>query len=300
MILQTLLGDLSVADFLEQHYLKAPFARAGGCRDFQALGRWDVLNQIIAQTEVDVLIGREGQPFQDTQREPFDASALLSRGYTIGIRHAERHHPSLQALAEEFRHDLAAPIDIHVYCRPANQPGFGWHYDAEDVFLLQLQGSKEWGLRKNTVNPWPLIETLPANMRYEREFMPLMHCTLQAGDWLYLPAGYWHRGQAREESVSLSVGVASRTALDAFDLLRRRLLESLQWRQRLPIAGAASPFTTDELCQHYQELFGQLGQELAATLGSAGFAQAFVQFSREFPASTLARGSRPNEKGPLQ
>src|SRR5947209_3055839 len=134
-----------------------------------------------------------------------------------------------------------APIDVHVYCTPAGQPGFGWHYDAEDVFVLQTAGRKEWSLRKNTVNPWPLAEALPADMRHEREIMPVLRCTLAAGDWLYIPAGYWHRTRAGEESVSLSVGVLSASALDVYDFLRRQLLSSLRWRQRLPPAGGASP-----------------------------------------------------------
>ena len=37
--------------------------------------------------------------------------------------------------------DFAAPVDVHLYCTPAGQPGFGWHYDAEDVFVLQTAGS---------------------------------------------------------------------------------------------------------------------------------------------------------------
>src|SRR5204862_57834 len=131
-------------------------------------------------------------------------------------------------------------IDVHVYCAPGASPGFGWHYDAEDVFILQTVGSKEWWLRKNTVNPWPLVEALPADMRYPREIMPVLRCHLLAGDWLYIPAGYWHRTQAGEESISLSVGVLAATAVDVYDFLRREVLASLRWRKRLPVAGRAS------------------------------------------------------------
>ena len=273
MILQRLLGDVPAGEFLERHFLKLPFTRAGGCHDLTPLGTRAMVEGLMASPGADVLVGRAGEPGRTPDRA---LPELLEQGYTVGVRHAERHHPELAALAEGFRDDFAAPVDVHVYCTPAQQPGFGWHYDAEDVFLLQLAGGKEWGLRKNTVNPWPLVETMPADLRYEREVMPLLRCTLHAGDWLYIPAGYWHRGEAGEQSISLSVGLASATALDAFDFLRRRLLPSLRWRQRLPTPGRASPRGEGELVGEHQALFAELGQELAALLADPEFARAFL------------------------
>ena len=58
-------------------------------------------------------------------------------------------------------------------------------------------------------------ETLPADMKYEREQMPLLKCPLAAGDWLYIPAGYWHMGHSEEASLTLSIGVMSPTAPSA-------------------------------------------------------------------------------------
>jgi ribosomal protein L16 Arg81 hydroxylase len=202
---------------------------------------------------------------------------VLVAGYTVGIRHAERHDPSLAALAEDFRQAFAAPIDVHLYCTPANHRGFGWHYDAEEVFILQLRGVKHWSLRKNTVNPWPLVETLPQDMRYEREIMPLMRCTLSAGDWLYIPGGYWHKTEAgSEESVSLSVGVLASSAIEVYDFLRRRLLDSLRWRQRLGCTGTASTRSDEELKAELQSLCQDLGDDLARMLRDESFAAEFL------------------------
>jgi 50S ribosomal protein L16 3-hydroxylase len=277
MAIEQLLGSVPTATFIDDYYLKFPFARAGDCAHLLELGDWSVLGAILGRPGVDVLAGREGRPWDGPPpTSADDARALLAAGCTIGIRHAEQHHPALAEVAAGFRTDFTAAVDLHLYVTPAGQSGFGWHYDAEDVFLLQLRGDKEWSLRKNTVNPWPVVEALPADMHYERELMPLMRCTLRAGDWLYLPAGYWHRGQAGEESVSLSVGVLSCTALDVCDFLRRRLPASLRWRQRLPTPGAASSLSSEELVRRYRELFAELGQDLAALLAEEGFVRAFL------------------------
>jgi ribosomal protein L16 Arg81 hydroxylase len=89
------------------------------------------------------------------------------------------------------------------------------------------------------------METIPANQCYEREIMPVMSCRLQEGDWLYIPAGYWHQTQAHAESISLSVGLRPLTALDLYDSLRPQLLNDLLWRQRLPCLGSLAGDSTD-------------------------------------------------------
>jgi ribosomal protein L16 Arg81 hydroxylase len=263
---------------MQEHFLRLPFALPGGCRHLSPLGSWATVQRLLGRPGLDVLAGREGRSWDGRPPVSFaDARALHEAGYTLRFRHVERHDQDLAVLAEGFRQDFQAPVDVHLYCTPAGCPGFGWHYDAEDVFVLQTQGSKEWQLRKNTVNPWPLVETLPADMRYEREVMPLLRCTLAAGDWLYIPAGYWHRTQAGEESISLSVGVLSAAAVEVYDFLRTYLLSSLKWRQRLPPAGAASPFGPEDLLRRYQALFRELGEDLAELLKREEVARAFLE-----------------------
>ena len=238
MAISELLRGVTLSEFLEQHFLRLPFSTPGGCEHLRSVATWETIDKILAQPEADVIVGRGGEQYVgERPTSAAGAQALLDNGYTLGIRHADLCDEQLAELAIGFCEEFAAPIDIHVYATPAGREGFGWHYDAEDVFVLQCQGSKTWELRKNTVNPWPLVETLPSNMRHEREIMPVMRCSLAAGDWLYIPAGYWHRTRAGEESISLSIGVLSATALDVFDFLRIRLVDSLAWRQRLPPPG---------------------------------------------------------------
>ena len=41
-----------------------------------------------------------------------------------------------------------APVDIQVYLTPDQHQAFGWHYDLEEVFIIQVQGCKEYSLRQ--------------------------------------------------------------------------------------------------------------------------------------------------------
>lgn len=263
MKLQALLGAVSPVHFMAVYYCKLPYASAGGCATAAALGTWDVIGELLAHPDVDPIVARGSERWTGPPpRNSTEARALVEQGYTCGIRRAHRCHAALNALAADFRSDFAAPIDVHLYCTPAEQPGFSWHYDAEEVFVLQTAGSKEWSLRKNTVNPWPLVETLPDDMHHEREIMPLMRCTLQAGDWLYIPGGYWHATRALEESISLSVGIKAPAALDILDSLRPTLAQSLLWRQRLPPLGAAGGIDRHELALRFRTLLDELAADL--------------------------------------
>jgi ribosomal protein L16 Arg81 hydroxylase len=274
MSIQSWLGATPKQQFVAEHFHKLPYSCAGGGRALCALGDWQVLSEVLRADGADVLLAERGrQRSEAAPRSAEEAQALVADGCTVLVRHAERHHPLLAQLAAGFEADFSAPVNVHVYVTPGGAFGFGWHYDAEDVFILQAAGSKQYSLRKNTVNPWPLEETLPADMRYEREIMPLLRCLLSAGDWLYIPAGYWHmaEGQGGEPSISLAVGVMSRSAMAVYDELRGILLDSLLWRQRLPITGDASPHSQDELRARYRELVDQLAGDLVRTLQREDF-----------------------------
>jgi 50S ribosomal protein L16 3-hydroxylase len=287
MHLQTLLADLPLARFVADYYHRLPYSRPKSADSFAELGNWNSLVAALAHDQADVLVCRRNEQYAGPQpRTSEDAERLTNEGYTLLVRHAERHEPRLAAIAADFERDLGGSVNIHMYGTPAGQFGFGWHYDAEEVFIIQTTGRKEYSLRKNTVNPWPLEEALPTDMHFEREITPLMRCELVAGDWLYIPSGYWHMGESREAAISLAIGVQSPTALDIFDYCRSKLLESLLWRQRLPVVGAASNLTPDELKNQLEVIFRQLAEDLTKRLSDSAKVQYFIDALRKETVET--------------
>ena len=309
MNLQSLFTDVPLAKFIADYLHRLPFSLAGNARSVCKLGTWDAFSEMLTGPEGDVSAARGGQWYTGppiTQRAT--ARALVDDGHTVFIRHAERRHRGLAELAAAFERTFHGPVNVHVFVTPPGAPGFSWHYDAEDVFIIHTQGEKEYSLRKNTVNPWPLEETLPADMQYERELMPLMRVLLRPGDLLYIPCGWWHKAEAKgsvpifvnsrtasdsdgpkmatdpgEAAISLAVGVMSRSAMDVYDFLRARLMQSLVWRQRLPLPDAAE-VSGVELESAYRRLFAQLANDVAKTLADP-------QLVRDF----LAQFEKPNE-----
>jgi ribosomal protein L16 Arg81 hydroxylase len=282
MNMNALFADLPLERFVAEYFQRLPYSMAGAAAWLGDAGSWRSLTEILKQPAVDVLVCRRNQQYGGKAPQTAEeAQRLVDEGYTLLVRHAERHDARLAALAAEFEAAFAAPVNIHMYCTPGGQYGFGWHYDAEEVFIVQTTGRKEYRLRKNTVNPWPIEETLPADMRYEREIMPLMRCELAAGDWLYIPSGYWHMGESKETALSLAIGVQPRTGIDVFDFLRPRLLESLVWRQRLPVAGQAAAMSDEQLRDQYAAVLKQLSAELEKIAMRPQTADELLRYFRE-------------------
>ena len=78
-----------------------------------------------------------------------------------------------------------------VYVTPPSSRGFALHYDAHDLFFMQLQGAKHWKVYA------PLMpNAIRATNFHEDAIRPhlqlVKECWLYPGDTLYIPTGYLH------------------------------------------------------------------------------------------------------------
>lgn len=192
--------------FLAHRRLRRAFAQpntaaAPGLFDFARLHR------ILGHEEApDVLITRDGALLDEASpRDAAGVEALLARGCGLVVRRAQRQDALLHQVAQALARELAGAVQVQLFVTPEQTRGFSWHYDREDVLILQTQGAKTYYLRDNTVVPEP--HAVVDFTRYCEERSPLQACTLQAGDLLYLPCGTWHMGRADSTALSVSLGV---------------------------------------------------------------------------------------------
>ena len=210
-VLQELLGDFDIDDFMNDYFFQQPFAAPYNAKRFEGLLDWDLLKDVL-KVHHDCWLPRNGKlpeakEFSRGVLSFEQAQICFQLGHTLLIRHAERADKRLAQVAGEFHQLFDAPIDIQLYATPKEEEGFDWHYDVEDVFVLQSHGEKEFRLVPNTTSPRPLPMMSKDNMNFSKEKSPEIRCWLKAGDWLYIPAGYWHKAKALTDSFHLSVGV---------------------------------------------------------------------------------------------
>ena len=108
---------------------------------------------------------------------------------------------------------------------------------------------------------------MPEDMGYERETSRLrMTCRLEAGDWLYIPSGWWHIARTQAASLHLSIGVMPVTRLKLFAFLARYLAQFPFWCQRLALVqpGESAGATSEAHdLQSWEDMRGQLHDLLA-------------------------------------
>lgn len=276
LLLAELLGDLPLSTFFREHYLQQPLARHATAARLRELVTWELIDSLVENPATDLLLARDGKPWTGPRpTTAAEARARYADGYTLALRHPERHVPALAELGRALCTELQGTINLHVYCTPARHGSFGWHCDPEEVFILQTVGAKRYRLRENTLNPAPLLETLEG-ADPSQEKTPILECRLEAGDCLYIPGGYWHEVTADEPSLSISVGVQPATPMHVLDYVRAQLLRAPAWRRRMPALGHASELSDAEKLAYLRKLFGELGGELKGMLDNPTFVLRFM------------------------
>ena len=207
----------SVGEFTATHLGRAPYARPGAAASAVSRLSWAVLERVLeARPKPDVLVARDGRlAGASAPRHLRAARALLARELGIVVRKAERHDSALAELARSFAADLPGEVHVQLYVTPAGTRTFGWHFDAEEVFIVQTAGTKDYFMRANTVLPGGSLgraASAPDFGAVRRETSPLLSARLIPGDWLYIPSRWWHLGHSNEEALSISIGVMPQLA----------------------------------------------------------------------------------------
>jgi 50S ribosomal protein L16 3-hydroxylase len=205
--LERWLGSLSITEFRRSYLGREPFARPFAACALAALYDWSMLDRLLVAAAPDTLVVSRGKLLQRTVPGGIaQLRALFDEGIGLAVRQPEELSPSIAELTTEFARDLPGEQRIIVFATPKGSHGFGWHYDTEDVFIVQTAGDKEYFFRRNTVDP-PGRRAAPNFASFVHETTPMMSCRLVAGDVLYLPRGFWHVAHAHEHSLSVSLGV---------------------------------------------------------------------------------------------
>jgi 50S ribosomal protein L16 3-hydroxylase len=147
------------------------------------------------------------------------------------------------------------------------------HFDNREVFIIQISGSKRWAVAENADLPYPPESHVAAKPSSEftdtvkqSDYYPLMPSdshifNMVPGSILFLPRGTWHATAACEDSLSISLGFFTPTALSLLlAVLKDRLIGNPSWRKPLPSYKANLPGLCEELSLLLEQIPGELGQ----------------------------------------
>ena len=225
----TILGGMTVAEFLHRHWQKKPLLVRDALPECPGIVRRDGLFELAARDDLESrLVERSGRRWR-VRHGPF-ASRELKRlprsGWTLLVQGVESAVPGARRLLDRFSFIPYSRLDdVMVSYAPAGG-GVGPHFDNYDVFLLQGEGRRRW--RVSRQRDLELVADAP--LRVLRRFRPAREWVLDPGDLLYLPPRCAHDGVAMAGGcVTVSIGFRAPSAQE----VGARFLDYLQDRLRL-------------------------------------------------------------------
>lgn len=163
---------------------------------------------------------------------PVELTAQLRRGATLVLDAVDELYQPLEELAEGLERAFHEHVQINAYAGWRTSRGFDLHWDDHDVFILQVAGRKRWSVYGMS-RPFPLVRDVETAQKPESA--PLWEGTLEDGDLLYIPRGWWHVALPLDEpTLHLTVGIHNRTGLDLLRWLQEHLRAREDFRRDLP------------------------------------------------------------------
>ena len=141
--------------------------------------------------------------------------ALYSAGATIVLQHLQHNIPGLGIFTNSLEEKFGCNVHASSFITPPAAQGFTSHYDTYSFFALQISGLKKWSIYPKT----PLSPVREDRLT-DKSWVPcdpIAVVTLKAGDFLYVPRGWFHSAEsATETSIHLTFGFFLPTLLDIF------------------------------------------------------------------------------------
>jgi ribosomal protein L16 Arg81 hydroxylase len=253
-------GVESLAALLEPHAPEEFLASSWGVRLLHVRGRagrfahmmpWERLNEILRRHRLDfprLRLVQDGKPLPVSsyirhasggrgrtsipRLKPAELTKHLREGATLVLDAVDELSDPVEELAEGLELFFREHVQVNLYAGWQTSRGFDLHWDDHDVFILQVAGRKRWSVYGMT-RPYPLVADVEKAERPTRE--PLWEGTLEDGDLLYIPRGWWHVAlPLAEPTLHLTVGIHNRTGLDLLRWVAERMRASETFRRDLP------------------------------------------------------------------
>jgi hypothetical protein len=195
--------------------------------------------------------------------DPRSIKRHYNAGRSICLSDVHLRHEPLRAIVAALKAvlGLAHEIGFACYVSPTRQ-GIPLHCDRHEVFILQIEGEKEWRYARAPSVEFPLQATQPANPASMERFVEvhgrrttripgprdLVRAVLRPGDLLYMPAGTFHSTYAPTHSLSLSLGCTPRPIASIIGgTIERAFRHHLEWRRNPPPIRTSKRGPTGEM-----------------------------------------------------
>ncbi len=178
----------------------------------------------------------------------------VEQGKTLLINSMQNRWPAIATMCRNLEGFFGCPIHTYLLLTPPGAQGLAAHYDAYEIFVLQIDGTKQWRFY-GVARELPLAND-QAEVPRDRLGPPTKELLLQPGDLLYMPRGHVHEAFTSDRpSLHLTVGLR---VYRWQDLLLQALAGAagadVRFRESLPVGLLSTGAVTPALNDKFQEL----------------------------------------------
>ncbi len=180
---------------------------------------------------------------------------LFNKGATIILNSGETAMPSLIGLRQSLESELKCRVQANIYITPPQKQGFPPHFDAHNVLILQIHGTKRWSLYDSPVSrPVKVVSVKPDDYQ-DRE--PTQSVEMKPGDLLYIPRGMVHYARSQENSsIHVTLGPMLRHWSSLVRLLINEADKDENFRKLLPHGLSSEKEKADFVVEFTRNLHG--------------------------------------------
>jgi hypothetical protein len=252
--LQELVAPLTEDEFVvRMRARKITFQPSSGVHRFRGLLDWDALHALITNVKIPpnnlrVYMRMQQIPpifySQNDKVNPAMLARLFEQGASLVVGHLPPHLPALETICQAIKLRVGETIWPGAIVSTGTGLAIELHYDSYDLIILQVEGTKRWRIYGSPVcNPVRgMLKPQPPSGE------PIFNEILQPGDFLFVPAGYWHQCETGPgRSLHLSIFFAPPTGWHAVPALTSELLADEIFRVPLTRLGDAEQLSAHEV-----------------------------------------------------
>jgi cupin superfamily protein len=286
--LARLIAPINVGTFWDSHWEQRPLMVRRNdpehYRDLLSLANADVILSSLSINPLDVRVVRDGRDLSVAALKKGSRNALgleatyadFRAGATIVVQFLELRHQPVRTLCQSLTQDFSAGVHVNMYVTPPNAHALQTHFDAHDVFVLQVHGAKHWRIYDPPIRLPLEAQAEPRRSGNQRcgpdgqaahgRRKPMHELTLHQGDMVYIPRGFLHDATSTDSlSVHLTVGITPVTWLAAIISAVEMIGETdPRFREALPPGFARSKVISREAETHLRELIEVAVERLPA------------------------------------
>jgi 50S ribosomal protein L16 3-hydroxylase len=250
---RTLLGGLTPAQFLSQHWQKSPLLIRGALPGFVSPLEPNDLAGLACEEGIEARLVEEHGPDKAWQvsHGPFDEetfSRLPVSGWSLLVQAVDHYVPEVAELLEAFDFIPRWRLDDIMVSYAPPGGSVGAHVDQYDVFLLQASGRRRWQLGGTPGNDARLIPGIDLRILEDFAVEADQDWVLEPGDMLYLPPGVAHHGISdADDCLTFSIGFRAPSSDEVVTSFADYIGEQLGDSQRYGDSDLQPPAAIGEL-----------------------------------------------------